>query len=242
MGDVPLCGADDPGVCGADVAGWAFVAARAMGVGDRGGLPGGYVVSDDSPAAWVAFVAEPGSREGFGGDGGYPGARDGSQHPRLFCVSGLCAVGFCHLSGAFFLCVCQSWPQPEVFQCSGLGGTGIRDFSGSLWFGAGVDPGCGGFMGTLGFCLSRMCQGDLHLVREVLHDSKVFNPMNASHPISYDHLLNARRFSSVIVREENIYGNRSISDYVRGNSLFQLLEADKIKEDIRNREIDMWNY
>ena len=79
-------------------------------------------------------------------------------------------------------------------------------------------------------------------VREVLHDSKVFNPMNASHPISYDHLLNARRFSSVIVREENIYGNRSISDYVRGNSLFQLLEADKIKEDVRNREIDMWNY
>ena len=78
--------------------------------------------------------------------------------------------------------------------------------------------------------------------RQVLHDSKVFNPMNASHPISYDHLLNARRFSSVIVREENIYGNRAIYDYVRGNSLFQLLEADKIKEDIRNREIDMWNY
>ena len=78
--------------------------------------------------------------------------------------------------------------------------------------------------------------------REVLHESKVFNPQNASHPISYDHLLNARRFNAVIVREENIYGNRSISDYVRGNSLFQLLEADKIKEDIRNKEIDMWNY
>ena len=78
--------------------------------------------------------------------------------------------------------------------------------------------------------------------RQVLHDSKVFNPMNASHPISYDHLLNARRFSAVIIREENIYGNRAISDYVRGNSLFQLLEADKIKEDIRNKEIDMWNY
>ena len=78
--------------------------------------------------------------------------------------------------------------------------------------------------------------------REVLHDAKVFNPKNASHPISFDHLLNARRFSSVIVREENIYGNRAIEDYVRGNSLFQLLEADKIKENIRNREIDMWNY
>jgi gliding motility associated protien GldN len=80
------------------------------------------------------------------------------------------------------------------------------------------------------------------LVREVLHDAKIFNPKNASHPISFDHLLNARRFSSVIVREENIYGNRAIEDYVRGNSLFQLLEADKIKENIRNREMDMWNY
>jgi gliding motility associated protien GldN len=78
--------------------------------------------------------------------------------------------------------------------------------------------------------------------RNVLHDAKVFNPKNTSHPISFDHLLNARRFSSVIIKEENIYGNRSIEDYVRGNSLFQLLEADKIKENIRNREIDMWNY
>ncbi len=78
--------------------------------------------------------------------------------------------------------------------------------------------------------------------REVLHDAKVFNPKNASNPISYDHLLNARRFNSVIVREENIYGNRKISDYIRGNSLFQLLEAQKIKDNIRNKEMDMWNY
>jgi len=78
--------------------------------------------------------------------------------------------------------------------------------------------------------------------REVLHDAKVFNPKNTSYPISFDHMLNARRFNSVIVREENIYGNRAIEDYVRGNSLFQLLEANKIKEDIRNREMDMWNY
>jgi gliding motility associated protien GldN len=79
-------------------------------------------------------------------------------------------------------------------------------------------------------------------VRDVLHKAKVFNPKNVSQPISFDHLLNARRFSSVIVKEENIYGNRAIADYVRGNSLFQLLEANKIKEDIRNREMDMWNY
>tara|TARA_B110000902_G_scaffold29306_1_gene31639 strand:- start:165 stop:1019 length:855 start_codon:yes stop_codon:yes gene_type:complete len=78
--------------------------------------------------------------------------------------------------------------------------------------------------------------------RDVLHDAKVFNPKNSSQPISFDHLLNARRFGSTIVKEENIYGNRAIEDYVRGNSLFQLLEANKIKENIRNREMDMWNY
>jgi gliding motility associated protien GldN len=78
--------------------------------------------------------------------------------------------------------------------------------------------------------------------RQVLHKAKVFNPKNVSQPISYDHLLNARRFNSVIVREENIYGNRKISEYIKGNALFQLLEADRIKESIRNKEIDMWNY
>ncbi|MDX8552944.1 protein involved in gliding motility GldN [Tenacibaculum gallaicum] len=78
--------------------------------------------------------------------------------------------------------------------------------------------------------------------RETLHESKVFNPENSAQPLSYDNLLNARRFNSTILREENIYGDRAISDYVRGNSLFQLLEANRIKEGIRNREMDMWNY
>ena len=78
--------------------------------------------------------------------------------------------------------------------------------------------------------------------RETLHASKVFNPKNSAHPLSYDNLLNARRFTSTIMKEENIYGDRSIKDYVRGNSLFQLLEADRVKESIRNREMDMWNY
>ncbi|WP_299673977.1 gliding motility protein GldN [uncultured Tenacibaculum sp.] len=78
--------------------------------------------------------------------------------------------------------------------------------------------------------------------REVLHESKVFNPKNSAHPISYDNLLNARRFNSIVVKEENLYGDRKISDYIRGNSLFQLLEANRIKEGIRDREMDMWNY
>ena len=80
--------------------------------------------------------------------------------------------------------------------------------------------------------------------RDILHDAKVFNPKNVSQPISYDHLLNARRFNSVIVREENIYGNRAIADYIRGNALFQLLEADRIKESIRkrNRHVELLSH
>ncbi len=78
--------------------------------------------------------------------------------------------------------------------------------------------------------------------RQVLYDMKVFNQKNSAYPISYDHLLNAKRFNAIIYREENIYGNRDVSHYVRGNSLFQVLESDRIREDIRNKELDIWNY
>jgi gliding motility associated protien GldN len=78
--------------------------------------------------------------------------------------------------------------------------------------------------------------------RKVLHHMKVFNQKNSAYPISYDHLLNARRFNSIIYREENIYGDRDVAEYVKGNALFQVLESNKIKEEIRNKELDMWNY
>lgn len=78
--------------------------------------------------------------------------------------------------------------------------------------------------------------------REVLHDMKVFNQNNSAHPISFDHILNARRFSAIIYRAENIYGNRDVAQYVKGNALYQVLESNRIKEEIRNKEIDMWNY
>jgi len=78
--------------------------------------------------------------------------------------------------------------------------------------------------------------------REITHEMKVFNPKNSAFPISYDHLLNARRFVASIYREENIYGNRDVAEYIKGNALFQVLEADKLKENIRNKELDMWNY
>ena len=78
--------------------------------------------------------------------------------------------------------------------------------------------------------------------REVLYEMKVFNQRNSAAPITFDHILNARRFSAHVYREENIYGDRDISDYIRGNALFQVMESDKIKNHIRNKELDMWNY
>jgi gliding motility associated protien GldN len=78
--------------------------------------------------------------------------------------------------------------------------------------------------------------------RDVLHEAKAFNRKNTSRPISYDHLLNSRRFSSLIYREENVQGDRSVNEYISENAFMQLLESDRIKEQIRNIEIDLWNY
>lgn len=78
--------------------------------------------------------------------------------------------------------------------------------------------------------------------RETTFDMKVFNQKNSAYPLSFDHLLNARRFNSIIYREENIYGNRDVAEYIKGNSLFQVLESESLKETIRDKELDMWNY
>jgi gliding motility associated protien GldN len=79
-------------------------------------------------------------------------------------------------------------------------------------------------------------------VRDVLHESYAFNDKNSSAPISFDHLLNARRFSATIYQEENVQGDREVSDYIKENAQMQLLESERIKEKIRNFEQDMWSY
>lgn len=78
--------------------------------------------------------------------------------------------------------------------------------------------------------------------RQILHESKVYNQRNSARPISFDMLLNARRFNGVIYKEDNVHGDREIDDYIFDNALFQLLEAQRIKETIRDREQDMWAY
>ena len=78
--------------------------------------------------------------------------------------------------------------------------------------------------------------------RETLYSAKAFNEKNSSMPISFDQILNSRRFNSVIYKEENVYGDREIKDYLKDNAQSQLLESDRVKEKIRSFEQDMWNY
>ncbi|WP_297514148.1 gliding motility protein GldN [Flavobacterium sp.] len=79
-------------------------------------------------------------------------------------------------------------------------------------------------------------------VRNILHEAKAFNDRNSAMPITFDQLLNSRRFGGVIYKEENVYGDRTIQDYMKDNAQSQLLESERVKEKIRNFEQDMWNY
>ena len=79
-------------------------------------------------------------------------------------------------------------------------------------------------------------------VRDILHENKAFNDKNSAMSITFDHLLNSRRFHAVVYKEENVYGDREIVEYMKENSQMQLLESERVKDKIRDFEQDMWNY
>ena len=78
--------------------------------------------------------------------------------------------------------------------------------------------------------------------RDVLKNSYVFSPANSSVRKSFDELINARYFHTMIYLEENMYEDRLIEEYVPDNSFMRLLESERIKEKIRNFEHDMWSW
>ncbi len=78
--------------------------------------------------------------------------------------------------------------------------------------------------------------------REVLHEWKSFNEKNSSMPISFDHLLNSRHFNALVYKEENVYNDRDISEYMKDNAMMQLIESQRVKDKVRDFEQDMWNY
>ena len=70
----------------------------------------------------------------------------------------------------------------------------------------------------------------------------VFNGKNLSSDITYDDVLNARRFSSIIYKSDNGLGTGKISDYIPHDAEEQLEESERIKAQILEMENDMWNY
>lgn len=78
--------------------------------------------------------------------------------------------------------------------------------------------------------------------REVLANSVVFNSKNLSSDITFDDILNARRFSSIIYKSDNGLGTGVIKDYIPEDADAQLEESERIKSQILQMENDMWNY
>lgn len=78
--------------------------------------------------------------------------------------------------------------------------------------------------------------------RDILFRHQVFNEDNTARPLNFDHILNSRRFSAVIYKVDNDNNDRAVKDYVGDNAMMQLLESERLKEEIREFEINMWSY
>lgn len=78
-------------------------------------------------------------------------------------------------------------------------------------------------------------------LRNYLSQYYCYNPYNDAEWRTYDEIFHKRLFSSFVRMESNVY-NRPIAAYLGGQSMEQLLEAERIKDDIFKIEHDMWNY
>ncbi len=76
--------------------------------------------------------------------------------------------------------------------------------------------------------------------RNILVNAEVFNRNNDAQRMSFDDLFLRRMFNSYIYKESNVY-DRLINQYFE-NGLDQLLEAERIRTEIRNYELDLWEY
>ena len=78
--------------------------------------------------------------------------------------------------------------------------------------------------------------------RDILANNYVYNRKNSSADLSFDDLINARRFSSVIYKSSAGLGDGLIKDYIPRDAEDQIDESDRIKAQILQMENDMWNY
>ena len=76
--------------------------------------------------------------------------------------------------------------------------------------------------------------------RRILANHEVFNEFNDAERRTFDDIFFKRKFNSFIVRETNVYDDRGIGEYTRGEE--SILEGEKIKRKITDYEQDLWNY
>ena len=77
--------------------------------------------------------------------------------------------------------------------------------------------------------------------RYALATSNAFNRKNNSQRLTFDQIFHFRLFASVITKEDNVY-DRAIADYKKRTALDRLLESQRIREDMRNFENDLWEF
>ena len=78
-------------------------------------------------------------------------------------------------------------------------------------------------------------------LRPFLAKQEVFNVKNNASRVSFDDLITWKRdFSSLIYKESNVY-DRQIDDYI-ANSRDQRIESERITENLRKFESDLWEF
>lgn len=76
--------------------------------------------------------------------------------------------------------------------------------------------------------------------RNIFARTDVFNPKNDAIRYSYDDIFIKRFFGSYVYREANVYNNRQIDAYTAG--MESMLEAERVKNDLYQKEHDMWEF
>lgn len=75
--------------------------------------------------------------------------------------------------------------------------------------------------------------------RDLLAANEVFNPGKVQGE-SFDDVILKRKFNSYIVKEENVYNNRNITDYLTGKDAMR--ESQRIENSIFTFEQNLWEY
>ena len=77
-------------------------------------------------------------------------------------------------------------------------------------------------------------------LRPLFANQEVFNPKNDAERRTFGDVFNKRHFSSYIVQETNVYEDRKINLYKKGQDA--LLEGDRVKQFIFKVEHDLWEF